>query len=282
MLRRPQQEGGRAGIQEIGTSTNGQSTVQRLPSRYSTQRPATASGSVSTTPPLSSSLFIFPLLTRLRSHLSDASSRLSRARHITTFTHQTHNPSTLGLATPDLFTASPPLLLPAILDTLALLTATYVQEQRPTPLDAHGVVLPEMLEVATHVIREGLPLLAFAARDDDGQQGGNKDEAEGGGSGNVVAAIASLILVTLDLALESPSAEASRLLVVTERGAAALNDALRFASGVFESEDAKSGPGGKAGVGISRTGRICAAIVVRIEELRQRERERWLGGLGSR
>ncbi|PWN25940.1 hypothetical protein BDZ90DRAFT_233542 [Jaminaea rosea] len=277
-LLRPQGAAGTGrGIQEIGQGSSGQSITHRQPSRFdaaSTSQQGTAGS-----PPLASSLFLFPLITRLHSHLSDAASRLSRARSISS----TLTSTSLGLTTPDLFTASPPLLLPAILDTLSLLITTYVREQRPTPLDAYGVVLPEMLDLAMHVVREGLPLLAFAARDEVGP--GKTDASSGeSGSGNVVTAIASLLLTTLDLALEAPTGEASRLLVSTERGSAILEDALRFAAGVFETEDGKTAANGSGagGSGISRVGRICAAIVVRIEELRSRERERWLSGVNVR
>lgn len=216
---------------------------------------------------ISSSVFIFPLLNRLRAHISEASSRLSRLSSFGTATHHA------GIGTSSLFD---PTILGATLDTLSVM----IYSARNS-LDFTAVIAPEVLEMALVVITTALPLCLTGSGAAAAAPNPSRDDSSV--SSAILGASASLALVALDT---SYTLDRGRTLLRDHN--VLLNDTVEWASAAFQHHDEKRQNGGGGGGGTARptaatlsssarVERCTAAIILRVEEMRSSWREDRLG-----
>ncbi|CAO1622425.1 unnamed protein product [Jaminaea pallidilutea] len=214
------------------------------------------------------SLFVFPFVNRLLSNIQEASSRMSRlgglsagySSSVGSTTARQPPASAIGWSSTSLFE---PFLLAAILDTLAVL----VYEAR-NALDFLAVIAPEVMEAALVVVGVALPLSkAFSGGGSSTQQDSAGEQRGGDSTDKVAGSALSLILIILDASYELDSG--TQLLRNRRQ---LLDDVGRLASEVFEQQDARA----RKTTAMGRAGRCSAAVILRLEEIRQNGREQMM------
>lgn len=220
---------------------------------------------------VASSVFVFPLLNRLRAHISDTSSRFSRLashREASSSSSSTSIASSIGIGSASLFD---PAILGATLDTLSVM----VYSARNS-LDYSAVIAPEVLELVLLVIGTALPLCLSGAgvvtemdRQDDSAV-----------SAAVLGSAASLSLVVLDTSFLR---DRGRTLIRDHN--TLLADTEEWASAAFnqhdqQQRDARHGEHDAKARALSASARVercTAAIILRLEEMRSAWRDERMG-----
>ncbi|CAO1626617.1 unnamed protein product [Sympodiomycopsis kandeliae] len=200
---------------------------------------------------LASSVFIFPLLNRLRAHVSDTSSRFSR---LTSWTNG------LAIGTGSLYD---PKILTALLDTLSILI-----NSSKTSLDFVSFITFEILEAAMMINSVAIPLSLSGAN--SSLDGATANDI----SSSILGSLASLILIVLDTCYEI---DAGKYLLANH--SSLVNDVNTWASMVFQQHEQteKGGVDKSKLLSRSRAERCTAAIVLRVEEMRSHWRRAAFG-----
>ena len=213
---------------------------------------------------IASSVFVFPLLNRLRAHISDTSSRFSRLASYRGSSSSIS--SSIGIGSASLFD---PAILGATLDTLSVM----VYSARNS-LDFSAVIAPEILELVLLVISTALPLCLSGA-------GVTEKQDDSAVKSAVLGSGASLSLIVLDTSFirdggRTHIRDYNTLLADTEE----------WASAAFNQHDQQHVPGrngrddpkARALSAGARVERCTAAIILRLEEMRNAWRDERMGG----
>lgn len=186
--------------------------------------------------------FIFPLVNRLWNHIqnSNALAGRSASRYSGSGSRIIDSPFMMG----------------SLIDTIAVL-CNYAQNEPRFRQD----VIPEVVQLILTITRSHLSSLAQNATIDD------EEENEGGSRSTILGASASLVLVLLDAAWQLDFG-----MSLARQNAELLMEVQYWASAIFEAADGGSSQASSVdrSVGVmDRSGRASAAILLRINEIRQ-------------
>lgn len=195
---------------------------------------------------VAASNFIFPLVNRLWAHLQDNNTVTRRSRYLGS-----------GRSIIDM-----PFLMGALLDTLAVL-CHYAQHE-PHFRDE---IVPEVVQLVLTLSRVHLTQAAATMQGISSSETDDGNDDGGGSRSTVLGAGASLILVLLDAAWQLDFGAS-----LARQHATLLLEVQHWASAIFEV--AQGGATDRSVGATDRSGRVSAAILLRINEVHEQRHER--------